>query len=179
MHHPIIAQACSMDWFWIKCNTEDKVKEVTRIRLSKLTDCGGRVTWGENTRDNGQWQACRCDEIIYIIIEYAASYKAAWKRHIMRQIDPALYKLEPNDHAWYDKHQKYHAGGQIHDMWTKDGTYNQNKGNVYLKPFLVPKIVADIKELPAVMEPEERATDSKVVCGRIVKVVQPDVDLGR
>ena len=63
-------------------------------------------------------------------------------------------------------------------MWTKDGTYNQNKGNVCLKPFLVPKIVADIKELPAV-EPEERATNSKVVCGRIVKVVQPDVDLGR
>ena len=157
------------------------MKEVTKIKLSKLTDCGGRVTWGENTRDNGQWQACKCDKVTYIIIEFAASYKAAWKRHIMRQIDRGLYKLEPNDHPWYDKYKKYqvcHAECEIRDMWTEYGTYHVNQGNIYLQQFLVPNIAAmEIKELKAV-EPQESAQGSKVVFGSILNIVQPDVALG-
>ena len=91
----------TMDCFWICCDDADNVLSVNKINLG-TQNTGGKVTWHTNKRTSGTWWCCtgEDDGLTYLFVEFVAG-KGWYKRHVLQEVGPQLFKLMPVDHQFY------------------------------------------------------------------------------
>ena len=87
-----------MDCFWICCDDADNVLSVNNIHIG-TQKTGGEVTWHTNKRTSGTWWCCtgEADRLTYLLVEFAA-WRGWYKRHVLQEVGPNLFKLEGVDH---------------------------------------------------------------------------------
>ena len=112
-----------MDCFWICCDDADNVLSVNNIHLG-TQKTGGEVTWHANKRTSGTWWCCTGEAggTTYLFVEFAAG-RGWYKRHVLQEVGPNLFKLLDVDHQLYMK-----------VLWSRQSVGHRNTiGRVYLQ----------------------------------------------
>ena len=142
----------TMDCFWICCDDADNVLSVNKINLG-TRNTGGNVTWHTNKRSSGTWWCCtgEDDNVTYLFVEFVAG-KGWYKRHVLQEVGPQLFKLMPVDHQFYGDSRFWTAESEMH--YNEVGTYN-----VYLQQFQPPTEQPNYSSCPYEMYAPSRKTE--------------------
>ena len=107
-----------MQYIWMGVDVKGNVKSTTSISLEQ----NGQVYWDRHEAAKGQWKYFyQGDSTSFMTIEFSASCKGPWKRHIMLQVSEDKFRL-------LDKHDRLYNSDS--NLWTQNSVAHNNNNVV-------------------------------------------------
>ena len=93
-----------MQYVWMTIDHKGTVQSTALITLEK----GGDVFWDDHEDVKGHWHNdFQEDGISFMTIEFAASFKVPWRRHLMVQVDDGKFRLLDKQDPHYDDKKRW------------------------------------------------------------------------
>jgi len=103
-----------MQYVWMTIDRKGTVQSTALITLEK----GGDVFWDDHEDVKGHWHNdFQEDGISFMTIEFAASFKVPWRRHLMVQVDDGKFRLLDKQDPHYDDKK----------LWTQKSVTHMNR----------------------------------------------------
>ena len=103
-----------MQYVWMTIGGKGTVRSTALITLEK----GGDVFWEGHEDVKGHWHNdFQEDGISFMTIEFAASFKVPWRRHLMVQVDDGKFRLLDKQDPHYDDKK----------LWTQKSVTHMNR----------------------------------------------------